>query len=82
MCVCLYSYSTLPPSPPIPRSYKLREDKQEEMEEAMGRFSPAKKRPVSPLPEQDEESPGSSGKRKRKRELDILMEDKKVRVWI
>ncbi|XP_045125200.1 metal-response element-binding transcription factor 2-like isoform X4 [Portunus trituberculatus] len=70
-------------SPPIPRSYKLREDKQEEMEEAMGRFSPAKKRAVSPSPlEQDEESPGSSGKRKRKRELDILMEDKKAKKMI
>ncbi|XP_063846265.1 PHD finger protein 19-like isoform X2 [Scylla paramamosain] len=70
-------------SPPIPRSYKLREDKQEEMEEAMARFSPAKKRAVSPSPlEQDEESPGSSGKRKRKRELDILMEDKKAKKMI
>lgn len=73
--------SSPPPSPPIPRSYKLREDKQEEIDEATGRFSPAKKRAVSPSPlDQDEESPGSSGRRKRKRELDILMEDKKVRV--
>ncbi|XP_042214233.1 PHD finger protein 19-like isoform X1 [Homarus americanus] len=70
-------------NPPIPRSYKLREDKQEEVDEAMARFSPAKKRAVSPVAlEPDEESPSSSGKRKRKRELDILMEDKKAKKMI
>lgn len=67
-------------SPPIPRSYKLREDKQEEVDEALARFSPAKKRALSPSTlEQEEESPNSgSVRRKRKRELDILMDDKKV----
>lgn len=76
----LYIYNLgVSSSPPIPRSYKLREDKQEEVEEALARFSPAKKRAASPNAlEQDDESPSSSGKRKRKRELDILMEDKKV----
>ncbi|KAG7173009.1 PHD finger protein 19-like [Homarus americanus] len=49
----------------------------------MARFSPAKKRAVSPVAlEPDEESPSSSGKRKRKRELDILMEDKKAKKMI
>ncbi|XP_042861960.1 PHD finger protein 19-like isoform X2 [Penaeus japonicus] len=71
-------------SPPIPRSYKLREDKQEEVDEALARFSPAKKRALSPSTlEQEEESPNSgSVRRKRKRELDILMDDKKAKKMI
>lgn len=73
-------------SPPIPRSYKLREDKLDETDDSLTRFSPAKKRPGSPsggegegdMDGEGDESPNSTGKRKRKRELDILMEDKKV----
>lgn len=83
----MYSYSHELPSssPPIPRSYKLREDKPEDGEDGLifgGRNSPGKKRSLSPggmEHDQDEESPNSSGRRKRKCELDILMEDKKVR---
>ncbi|XP_076030555.1 polycomb protein Pcl isoform X2 [Oratosquilla oratoria] len=42
-------------SPPIPRSYKLKDEKPEEIEEALNRFSPAKKRACSPLPMEQEE---------------------------
>ncbi|KAK3884408.1 hypothetical protein Pcinc_011311 [Petrolisthes cinctipes] len=78
-------------SPPIPRSYKLREDKLDETDDSLTRFSPAKKRPGSPSGgegegdmdgEGDEESPNSTGRKKRKRELDILMEDKKAKKMI
>ncbi|XP_068243045.1 metal-response element-binding transcription factor 2 isoform X1 [Palaemon carinicauda] len=71
-------------SPPIPRRYKLTEDKQEEVDDALNRFSPAKKRPLSPNAlDQEEDSPRSSiARRKRKRELDILMEDKKAKKMI
>jgi len=68
-------------SPPIPRTYRIRE-KQEEVNENVIRFSPAKKRAISPsVMDYDDESPKVDKiRKKRKRELDKLLEEKKDEV--
>lgn len=66
-------------SPPIPRTYRIREEKQEEVDKNIIRFSPAKKRAMSPSAITfDDDSPKSEKiRKKRKREVDSLVEEGK-----
>jgi len=65
-------------SPPIPRTYRIKE-KQEEVNENVIRFSPAKKRAISPSAiDYEDDSPKSDKvRKKRKREVDNLLYEKK-----